>query len=179
MPCALRYAVVGAALTFSGCAGLHRAAPFSARVGAFSDDTVRQSAVADSDGSVRPSEEVLAAHAEPASPDLLHAVTLDEIRECVRDQTAVLIDARGPESFARGHIRGALNLPAGPPDQMAARLAELGAHLAPDQRIILYCASATCGSADMVAEYLAGQGFLNTRVYSPGWELLATAKDLR
>jgi rhodanese-related sulfurtransferase len=116
---------------------------------------------------------------DPPAPDPQHDITLDQIRQQLRDETAVLIDARSPESFARSHVRGALNLPAGPVEQMEGYLAQIRPSIAPEQLIILYCSSPACGSADMVSDYLADQGFTNTRVYSPGWQMLATAEDLR
>src|SRR5260221_8724785 len=39
-------------------------------------------------------------------------ITLDEIRKHLHRNTAAFIDARLPEKFARGHIRGAFNVPA-------------------------------------------------------------------
>ncbi len=183
MPGALRYAVSIAAMMCAGCAGLHRSGPLARPVRGNSAATAMRPAGTRADRGGRPSDadrdEQLASAVEPAAPDPLHDITLDQIREFVQDQSAVLIDARSPDSFAQGHVRGALNLPAGPVDEMAAYLARIRPSLGPDQLIILYCSSAACGSADMVAEYLARQGFGNTRVYSPGWQRLARAKDLR
>jgi rhodanese-related sulfurtransferase len=88
----------------------------------------------------------------------------------------VIIDARGPADFALGHIRGALNMPAG---QKEAYMAQISQSVAPDQFIVIYCNGPHCGSGDMVYDYLVPQGFSNMRVFKPGWEALASAKDLR
>src|SRR5438105_2972493 len=42
-----------------------------------------------------------------------HEMTLDEFRNHMRNQAVVIVDARSPQSFRRGHARGALNVPAG------------------------------------------------------------------
>ncbi len=128
---------------------------------------------------VKPETLLVANRVEPPAPDPLHDITLDQIRHHVQDGTAVLLDVRSPESFARGHVRGALNLPPGPREAMEADLARIRDSFAPDQLFILYCADLSCGSSDMACEYLADEGFTNMRVYSPGWRVLATAADLQ
>jgi rhodanese-related sulfurtransferase len=111
-----------------------------------------------------------------APSDPRYGITLDEIREHVRNQTAVVIDARGPGDFERGHVRGAFNMPAG---QKEAYMVQLSQSVAPGQFIIIYCNGPYCDSGDMVYEYLVPQGFTNMRVFKPGWEAIASAKDLR
>lgn len=101
-----------------------------------------------------------------------HKVTLEDIRQHVERGTAVIVDVRSPESFAAGHIRGAINIPA---SQME-RYRELGlADVDRDQLIIIYCSSASCHSSDMVYEYLLSEGFSNMLVFAPGW---AVAQNL-
>jgi rhodanese-related sulfurtransferase len=110
------------------------------------------------------------------APEPRHDITLDEIREHVRSGDAVIIDARGPADFALGHVRGALNMPAG---HREAYLAQIHQAAAPDQFIIIYCNGPHCDSGDRVYEYLASQGYNNMRVFKPGWETLTSARDLR
>jgi rhodanese-related sulfurtransferase len=81
------------------------------------------------------------------------------------------------EFFARATY-AALNLPAGPADQMDLHLEQIRASIDPGELIILYCSGPGCGSAHMVSEYLGGHGFTNTLIYSPGWKSLAAEKDL-
>jgi rhodanese-related sulfurtransferase len=114
---------------------------------------------------------------EASSPtDPQHDITLDQIRKHVQDHTAVVVDARSAEYYARGHIRGAINLPAG---AMKGNFPKFKQDVASDQFIIIYCASSTCGAGDMAAEYLTGQGYNNVRVYKPGWERLSREKSLQ
>ena len=157
------------ALILSGCAS-------GPRIESSSSPTPR-SAVLVVDRSDSESNETLGAHhSELLKADTQHDITLEQIREHMQNGTAVLIDARGPATFARGHVRGALNLPAGETD---AYMPKIWPNVSSDQFIIIYCASPTCGAGDTVHEFLAGQGFTNMRVYSPGWMKLAAAKDLR
>jgi rhodanese-related sulfurtransferase len=104
-----------------------------------------------------------------------HKVTLDEIRMHVKEGTAVFVDARSAPSFAEGHVRGAINIPAGQMEHYR----ELGLVADRDQLIIIYCTDESCESSDMVYEYLLGEGFTNMRVYRPGWASLSTAAGLR
>jgi rhodanese-related sulfurtransferase len=113
---------------------------------------------------------------ESSRTDARHDINLEQIRQHVENRTAVLIDARSPENYANGHIRGAINLPAG---TMHASFPKFKQDVAPDQFIIIYCASSTCGAGDMVYDYLATQGYTNMRVYKPGWQRLSSEKNLR
>jgi rhodanese-related sulfurtransferase len=115
-------------------------------------------------------------HGEPSRQDTRHDITLDQIREHLKNNTAVIVDARSPETFARGHLRGAINVPAG---QIATFVPQIVNNVSEDELIVIYCASSTCGSGDMVCEYLAEHRYTNLRVYKPGWEQLALAKNLQ
>ena len=110
------------------------------------------------------------------APESRYDVTLDDIRGYVQNNAAVIVDARSPAAFGRGHLRGAINLPAGQTD---AYFQPFSQSVSPDQLIILYCKGPHCDSADMVYEYLAARGYHNMRVFRPGWETLNSAADLR
>jgi rhodanese-related sulfurtransferase len=64
----------------------------------------------------------------------------------------VLIDARGPNAFARGHIAGALNIPHRTID--AGRMASWPA----STLFVVYCAGPHCNGADRAAIRLAELG---------------------
>lgn len=107
------------------------------------------------------------------APDAYHNISLDQIRKHVQDGTAVLIDARDAGEFARGHVRGARNLPAGEvEDYLPRNLKDVGSN----DLIIIYCASSSCGASESVYEALLARGFTNMRVYSPGWQVLRHEK---
>ena len=64
----------------------------------------------------------------------------------------VLLDVRGANAFARGHVPGALNLP------HAAITAERMAEWAEGTRFVVYCAGPHCNGADRAALRLARLG---------------------
>ena len=64
-------------------------------------------------------------------------------------QDFVLLDVRGPELFAAGHVPGAVNLPHG-------RIVERNlTEWAPDTLFVVYCAGPHCNGADKAALRLA------------------------
>lgn len=168
-------------LLLAGCSGGHRA---EFRRDATSSPSARTTGQAAARGIDRP---VVERGTGPTSrpdqlfgytiaPDSRYDITLNEFREHVRNGTAVIIDARGSADFSRGHIRGAINMPAG---NKEAHIGQIHQHAAPDQFIIIYCNGPNCDAGDMVYDYLASQGFTNMRVFKPGWETLSAASDLR
>ena len=104
-----------------------------------------------------------------------HDITLDEFRDHTRNRSAVIVDARLPKDFNKGHVRGAINIPAGDEDRYLEKFRK---DVSPDELIIVYCGGPDCPAGDNVATYLAGQGFTNIRVYAPGWQQLSNT-DLR
>lgn len=66
----------------------------------------------------------------------------------------VVLDARSPEAFARGHVPGAINLPHRKID------AETTAALRKDVPIVAYCDGTHCNASTKAALRLAGLGFL-------------------
>ncbi|WP_458094024.1 rhodanese-like domain-containing protein [Roseomonas sp. WA12] len=68
------------------------------------------------------------------------------------DPGFVLLDVRGPNAFARGHVLGALNLPHR--EMEAQRMAEWPA----GTLFVVYCAGPHCNGADRAALRLAQLG---------------------
>lgn len=78
----------------------------------------------------------------------------------------MIIDVRTPDAYERGHVIGAVNIPAADID----RYGQSGlAGVDPGQLVIIYCNSAECDSADVVYRHLLVRGFTNLRVFAPGW----------
>jgi rhodanese-related sulfurtransferase len=65
----------------------------------------------------------------------------------------VLVDARGPEAFARAHVPGALNIPHR--TMTRERMSEFPA----DTLFVVYCAGPHCNGANRAAVRLAGLGY--------------------
>ena len=70
------------------------------------------------------------------------------------DAGFVLLEARGPGAYARGHVPGALNLP------HRAITEEALAAWPPDTLFVVYCAGPHCNGADRAALRLARLGRL-------------------
>ena len=103
-------------------------------------------------------------------------ITVDELRGHLQKNTAVIIDAREPEDFVEGHVRGALNMPA---EQKEAYLGEINRDVATSQFIIIYCGGPECSAGDTVYDYATSLGFSNMRVFKPGWQALVSSRDLQ
>lgn len=66
------------------------------------------------------------------------SVTLDQLRSRVRDHSVVILDVLAPESYANGHVPGAINIP-------VAQLRDRAPVELPDRgrEIIAYCGGPT------------------------------------
>lgn len=113
---------------------------------------------------------------EPIAPPVYPSVDIEELSQHVKNNSAVIIDARSPKRFAEGHVRGAINIPAGEKESYTEQYLR---NRDPGQLIIIYCSSTTCHASDLLYEYLLSQGFTNLRLFSPGWAAIAPAKHLR
>jgi rhodanese-related sulfurtransferase len=113
---------------------------------------------------------------QPGVSEARYDISLDEIREHVRNGSAVMVDARSPEDFQRGHVRGAINVPS---NHKETYVAQLKRDYPADQLIIIYCGSSQCHAGDSVYDYAISQGFTNMRVFKAGWKGLSSEKDLQ
>jgi rhodanese-related sulfurtransferase len=64
----------------------------------------------------------------------------------------IVVDVRGPDAFAKGHVKGALNIPHS--EMTAARMAEYPK----DKLLVVYCAGPHCNGANKAALRLARLG---------------------
>ncbi len=69
------------------------------------------------------------------------------------DPGFVLLDARSPEMFAKGHVSGAINMPHG--KIIRSRMSTY----APTTLFVTYCAGPHCNGAARAAARLAGLGY--------------------
>jgi rhodanese-related sulfurtransferase len=67
-------------------------------------------------------------------------------------QDFIVVDVRGPTSFTKGHVNGALNIPHR--EMTAARMAEYPK----DKLFVVYCAGPHCNGANKAAVRLARLG---------------------
>jgi rhodanese-related sulfurtransferase len=96
----------------------------------------------------------------------LPRVTTSQVRTLLERGDAVLVDARLPADFERGHIQGAINVP------VTLSLSQIREHMVaiPRERyLVLYCQSETCTFAKTVASRLAAEGYRRQSLFDGGW----------
>ena len=90
-------------------------------------------------------------HAFATDRRTLKAVTVEELRQHLKDGSVILLDVRPAEEYGAGHIPGARSVP----------LAELRAHLrqlSKRREIVAYCRGPYCVLADEAVKLLRSQG---------------------
>ena len=80
----------------------------------------------------------------------------------------VLVDVLSPESYARGHLPGAINMPVSEIERDAP------AKLSRDHTVVVYCASFECHASPTAARKLEEMGYTRVIDYEGG---LADWKD--
>ncbi len=94
------------------------------------------------------------------------SVSLEEARALFLTHGAVFIDARPPELFDEGHIKGALNIFSENFDQS---FEQAMAGVSPESLIITYCDGETCNLSEDLALQLSARGYSHVRVLVNGW----------
>lgn len=97
-------------------------------------------------------------------------IELGAVRQYADSGAALIVDARDPDEFAAGHIRGAINLPYDTAVSDPALLESLDAGGRP---IITYCGGGACEVSLSLAEELIFAGYDRVAVYVggfPEWE---------
>ncbi len=77
----------------------------------------------------------------------------------------VLLDVLSAESYAEGHIEGAVSFPLGTIDQTTA-----SGKLNKDDKIVVYCGGFTCAASTKSAQKLGELGYANVLDYKGGLE---------
>lgn len=92
-------------------------------------------------------------------------IQLPEAKRLFESGEAVFLDARHAFDFARGHIRGAVNIPLNEFDNRPGLLDSL-----PRNRILItYCDGVECNSSIGLAARLRDAGFSGVRIFFAGW----------
>jgi rhodanese-related sulfurtransferase len=93
-------------------------------------------------------------------------VAVDQAR--VWGRSAVWIDARPDEEFARDHVPGAISLNEDRWNELLPRLLEAWS---PEKKVVVYCSSQSCNASREVARRLREEAQLkNVFVLEGGWE---------
>jgi rhodanese-related sulfurtransferase len=96
--------------------------------------------------------------------------TIDQARELYDSGEYIFVDARSPEDYEEGHIKGAVSLPVG---QFEEKIAAFMEHYPPEVSIVTYCSGRTCEDSHHLAEFLLEFGYDKVNVFIdgfPGWE---------
>lgn len=88
------------------------------------------------------------------------------VEAAISYQTIPIIDARSQAEFEFGHIPGAINIPYNSPN--IAALAEK--YALKNKPLIVYCSSARCNVAHILANKLENLGCKDAQIYAGGWE---------
>jgi rhodanese-related sulfurtransferase len=92
-------------------------------------------------------------------------ISESEVQKLLNTDT-VFIDARFARDFKSGHLEGAISLPV---DANDVERQKVTADIAKDARIVLYCQSAGCKFAEIVAIRLIANGFTDISIFKGGW----------
>ena len=93
----------------------------------------------------------------------LFSITLDQALELYQKGT-VFVDAREPEYYQEGHIKGAWNIPF-----FLELVFKLDSLQGKDAPMVIYCSGEECGSSEDLAYELQAEGFSNLLVFKGGW----------
>jgi rhodanese-related sulfurtransferase len=96
------------------------------------------------------------------------AISLEDAKKLFEAQKAVFLDARSPEDYNAGHIRGAKNLPW---LEFSRYFDQAASGIAQDRTLIAYCDGETCHLSKELAKALSEMGFQDVRVLINGWSL--------
>jgi rhodanese-related sulfurtransferase len=86
------------------------------------------------------------------SPGPLRPLTVDELRERLDDPDVVVVDVRTPEDYEKGHVPGAVSLPA---EEIGDKMGEI-----PDgAEVVAYCQGPYCVMSPEAVRRLGESGF--------------------
>lgn len=94
-------------------------------------------------------------------------LTMEEARAEFEKGSAIFLDARDPDEYHEGHIKGALSLPVRHLEVYYPRVKQV---LPKDAHIVVYCASPECNASLYLAEELVKLHYENIEVMLGGWE---------
>ena len=94
------------------------------------------------------------------------AVSLDDAKKKFESGGAIFVDARYPEDYKSGHIKGALNFPWEEFEEYSSKVLP---KLSFDQEIITYCDGTECETSLLLARELRDMGYENVKTFFGGW----------
>ena len=98
---------------------------------------------------------------DPPAIDLAYAMMK------FQSKNTIFLDARYPEDFKAGRIKGAFNLPYEESEEYAPQVLP---KLPKDEEIIAYCDGTECESSLLLARELREMGYEDIKVFFGGWQ---------
>ncbi len=93
-------------------------------------------------------------------------ISLDEATAKFQSRNISFLDAREPEDYALGHIRGAINLPF---ERLDEYWEKVTGSLPKDGEIVTYCSGDECESSLFLGRELVAKGYSGVTVFFGGW----------
>lgn len=94
------------------------------------------------------------------------AISLDDAVLEFRSGKTAFLDARYPEDYESGHIKGAINLPW---EEFEEYSPQVLPKLPFDKEIITYCDGSECETSLLLARELRDMGYENIKTFFGGW----------
>jgi rhodanese-related sulfurtransferase len=89
-------------------------------------------------------------------------ISIDELKKAIAEKKVTVIDVNGSESYAKGHIPGAIDYRAKKADLASALPSDKGA------LVVAYCGGPTCGAYAAAAKDAKELGYTNVKHLSAG-----------
>lgn len=100
-----------------------------------------------------------------------------DVLEHLAHGTAYFVDARETDEYAAGHLRGAINVPAG---AIYANIERVTSVVAPDQLVIIYCGGGGCDASHNVADALRRDfAYSQVGICEKGWDQIEASDQFR
>lgn len=94
------------------------------------------------------------------------AIGLDDAMMKFQSEATIFVDARYPEDYKSGHIKGAINFPY---EEIEEYSAQVLPKLSFDKDIITYCDGTECETSLLLAIELRDMGYKNVKIFFGGW----------
>lgn len=93
-------------------------------------------------------------------------ISLDEAASKFQLKRVLFIDAREPEDYNLGRIRGSINLPY---DYLEDYWDDVAPSLSKEKGFVIYCSGSECESSLFLGRDMAYEGFKNIYIFYGGW----------